>query len=157
MALLIAVLLIGIGRVSAQAITEGFEDVTTLPAAGWAQQNLSSPVGTVPTWFQGDAVSWPAQAGPANSWIGVNFNSVTGGNTISNWLFTPNRTLNNGDIIRFWTRTTTTAVFADRLEVRLSTAGASNNDHRRRASPRYSDDGDIYTARRDMLYGFIGQ
>ena len=32
----------------AQAFTEGFDDITTLPGSGWYQQNNSSPAGTNP-------------------------------------------------------------------------------------------------------------
>jgi hypothetical protein len=41
-------LAIGVNNVNAQAIAEGFDNITTLPAAGWSQQNLSSPIGTTP-------------------------------------------------------------------------------------------------------------
>jgi hypothetical protein len=116
---------LGVGNVRAQAITEGFDNITTLPAAGWFTQNNSMPVGSL-SWFQPTGV-FTAQSGGATSYIGVNFNSTTGTNTISNWLLTPNRTFNNGDVIKFWTRTVTANPFPDRLQVRLSTAGASTN------------------------------
>ena len=112
--------------VNAQAITENFDDVTLLPANGWAQQNLSTPVGLLPYWSQGDGTVFAAFNGAANSFIGCSFNCVTGANTISNWLFAPNRTFNNGDVITFYTRTTD-GTYPDRLEVRLSTNGASVN------------------------------
>ena len=47
--------------------------------------------------------------------------------TISNWLLTPTVTLQNGATLSFWTRTTT-GTFPDRLQVRMSTNGASTND-----------------------------
>ena len=119
-------MVLGVANVRAQAITEGFTDITTLPAAGWFTQNNSTPVGTT-TWFQGNPAVFPAQAGATNSYIGANFNATTGTNTISVWLLTPNRTFNNGDVIKFWTRNPTGNPFPDRLEVRLSTNGASTN------------------------------
>ncbi|MBP6003316.1 MAG: VCBS repeat-containing protein [Pyrinomonadaceae bacterium] len=115
----------GVSMVKAQAITEGFDVITTLPAAGWATQNNSVPVGTT-GWFQGSA-TLTSQSGPPTAYIGANFNNTTGTNTISNWLMAPNRTMNNGDVYKFWTRTTTANPFPDRLQVRLSTAGASTN------------------------------
>ncbi len=121
-----AVSLAGATTAFGQAITEGFDDITTLPTAGWATQNNSSPVGTT-TWFQGNATVFPSQAGAATAYIGANFNNTSGSGTISNWLMTPNRTFNNGDTISFWTRTVTGGTFPDRLQVRLSTAGASTN------------------------------
>ncbi len=111
---------------NAQNITEGFDNITTLPAAGWFFQNNSTPVGST-GWFQGNPTVFPAQSGPTNSYIGANFNNTTGTNTISNWMLTPNRTFMNGDVIKFWTRTTADSPFPDRLEVRLSTNGASTN------------------------------
>jgi hypothetical protein len=108
------------------AFNEGFEDITTLPGKGWFIQNNSAPPG-LGSWFQGNPTVFPAQAGPANSYIAVNFDSSTGSNTISNWLLTPTIEFRNGDIITFYTRTTATAAFADRLQVRLSTNGASTN------------------------------
>jgi len=108
-----------------QAINEGFDDITTLTAAGWAQQNLGTPVGTNPNWVQGNATVFPANSGATNAFIAANYQSVTGANTISNWLFTPQRTFNNGDVISFFTRTA--GSFADNLQVRLSTSGASVN------------------------------
>ncbi|MBU2018712.1 MAG: choice-of-anchor J domain-containing protein [Bacteroidetes bacterium] len=111
--------------VFAQTISEGFENVTNLPAAGWAQQNLSTPVGTNPNWDQGVTGNFPANSGAG--FIGVGFNSVAGAATISNWLFTPNRTFSNGDIITFFTRTVDGPQYADRMQVRLSLNGASVN------------------------------
>ena len=89
-------------------------------------QNLSSPVGTT-GWFQGNSTVFPAQAGAATSYIGANFNNTTGANTISNWLLTPTVTLQNGATLKFWTRTVDAPQFSDRLQVRMSTAGASTN------------------------------
>jgi hypothetical protein len=122
----VAIFGFGINIAKAQAITEGFENITTLPAAGWFTQNNSSPVGST-GWFQGNSAVFPAQAGTATSYIGANFNNTTGTNTISNWLLTPNRTFKNGDVIKFWTRNPADNPFPDRLEVRLSTNGASTN------------------------------
>jgi len=47
--------------------------------------------------------------------------------TISNWLLTPPMTLQNGATMTFWTRTVDVPQFPDRLQVRLSTNGASTN------------------------------
>ena len=116
-------LAIGVSNANAQAFTEDF---AVVPVPGWTVQNNSVPVGTT-GWFQGNSTVFPAQAGAATSYIGANFNNTTGTNTISNWLIAPNRTMSNGDVYQFWTRTTTANPFPDRLQVRLSTAGASTN------------------------------
>ncbi len=107
-------------------ITEGFDDVTTLPGAGWFSQNNSSPIGTT-GWFQGNDTVFTAHTGATTSYIGANFNNTTGANTISNWLLTPVINLNDGDEVSFWTRTVTGSIYPDRLEVRMSTNGSSTN------------------------------
>jgi hypothetical protein len=111
-----------------QAINEGFSNVAGLTAAGWNQQNLSTPIGSNPNWVQGDPVNMPFSANslPANSFISANFNSVVGAATISNWLITPMLNLNNGDVLSFYTRGTG-SIYADNLQVRLSTNGSSTN------------------------------
>jgi subtilisin-like proprotein convertase family protein len=101
---------------------ETFNTVAPLPA-GWASQNLSNPVGAT-GWFQGNVGVFPGNTPPG--YIAANFNNTTGNNIISNWLFAPNVTLKNGDQFSFWTRTTT-GTFPDRLQVRMSTNGASTN------------------------------
>ena len=46
---------------------------------------------------------------------------------MSNWLLTPPLTIQNGVVLSFWTRTVDTPSFPDRLQVRLSTNGASTD------------------------------
>jgi hypothetical protein len=120
--------LLSFGSTFSQAINEGFSNVAGLTAAGWNQQNLSTPIGSNPNWVQGDPVNMPFSANslPANSFISVNYNSVVGAATISNWLITPMLNLNNGDVITFYTRGTG-SIYADNLQVRLSTNGSSTN------------------------------
>ncbi|OAB62941.1 hypothetical protein AY599_13385 [Leptolyngbya valderiana BDU 20041] len=104
--------------------SEAFDDITTLPGAGWSLQNLSEPLGTS-DWFQGNDTVFPAHEGASNAYIGANFNNTTGGTgVISNWLMTPEIELFNGTQMSFWTRVPSNA-FPDRLEVRLSTSGPS--------------------------------
>lgn len=121
----------------AQNFTEAFDNIggattnaqlagANLEASGWFLQNNSAVRGST-DWFQGNDQVFPSQAGAPTAYIGANFNNTTATNTISNWLVTPNRTFNNGDILSFFTRTITTPAFADRLQVRMSTAGASTN------------------------------
>ena len=105
---------------------EGFDDITTLPGTGWVQTNHSATVGTT-NWFQGNSTVFPSQSGAADSYIGANFNNTTGTNTISNWLLTTPLPLLNGRTITFYTRTVDAPSFPDRLQVRMSTNGASSN------------------------------
>lgn len=106
--------------------SEGFADITTLPADGWSLQNLSEPLGSS-SWFQGNPNVFPAFSGEPSHYIGANFASTAGGTgIINNWLMTPEVTLQNGTELRFYTRSTGSQ-WADRLEVRLSTEGASTD------------------------------
>ena len=108
-------------------VAEGFEDVTTLPGAGWVQINHSATVGTT-GWFQGNSVLFPANFGIVNSYIAANFNNTgTNISTINNWLLTPPLTLENGATMSFYTRTVDAPIFPDRLQVRMSTNGLSAN------------------------------
>ncbi|TDX86392.1 T9SS-dependent choice-of-anchor J family protein [Epilithonimonas xixisoli] len=117
----------------AQSFTENFDNISTLAGSGWYQQNNSAPAGTNPVWFQGNPPSsggpFIAYNGAENAYIACNFNSTAGGTgVISNWLLTPNRTFKNGDVITFYTRKYDVGQdYPDRMEVRLSTNGASTN------------------------------
>ncbi len=110
----------------AMVLNEGFDDITTLVAAGWLVGNHSNPLGTT-DWFQGNDQVFTAYDGSATSYIGANFNNTSGAGTISNWLVSPQITFNPGSTASFYTRTATGAAFADRLEVRLCTTGACTN------------------------------
>lgn len=117
----------------------GFDGTdAAMDAAGWARTNQSSP--SSPTlWSNGDydvpiadpifgSTSPVGQTGGVNSFALVNYTSTTGGTgIISNWLITPSINVKNGDVISFWTRKGTdgTVDYADRLELRLSTAPAT--------------------------------
>ncbi|HOY39275.1 MAG: T9SS type A sorting domain-containing protein [Bacteroidales bacterium] len=124
--LLIAAMLYEPMSLRAQAFTEGFNDITTLTGSGWFMQNNSVPLGST-NWFQGNSDVFSAQSGAATAYIGTNFNNTTGANTISNWLVTPSVTISNGDVLSFYTRTTDDNTYPDRLQVRMSTNGASTN------------------------------
>jgi subtilisin-like proprotein convertase family protein len=110
------------GLANAQSFVQSFDDITNLP--GWFTQNNSSPLGTI-NWFQGNPAAIPLFA--TAGYIGANFNNTSGAGTISNWLLTPAVTISNGDQLRFWTRRPDVTEWADRLEIRMSSAGASTN------------------------------
>ena len=109
---------------SCAPLTQGFDDITTL--TNWVQINHSTTIGTT-GWFQGNSTVFPAQSGAADSYIGANFNNTTNADTISNWLLTPPLALANGATLTFHTRTVDVPAFPDRLQVRMSTNGASSN------------------------------
>ncbi len=114
-------------------VTENFD---TFPAS-WTKLNVSNPVGgnqwgaattTQVTYFNAGA---GAYNGVPTSFGFVNFNSTTGAGDISNWLISPVINLMNGDVISFYTikgLSGGTSVYADNMQVRLSTAGAASVD-----------------------------
>jgi hypothetical protein len=117
-------------KIYAQAFTENFDDITLLTGNGWFMQNNGTPIGVIPSWVQGDnANTFPAYNGAGNAYIAGSFNTVAGNNTVSLWLLTPNRTFRNGDVLTFYTRKMAPPAtdYPDRLQVRLSTNGASTN------------------------------
>lgn len=87
----------------------------------WHARNNSLPLGGT-GWFDNPAV-FAAHSG--TELANANFNNTTGTNTIDNYMMSPMRTFNNGDLISFWTRTIVNPFFPDRLILKLSTAGAS--------------------------------
>jgi hypothetical protein len=123
---LAALCLFTLGSSFSQAINEGFSNVAGLTAAGWNQQNLSTPIGSNPNWVQGSSAVFPENSAPVDSYIASNYNAVAGAATISNWLITPTLNLSNGDVISFYTRSTG-GIYPDNLQVRLSTSGSSTN------------------------------
>src|SRR5690606_33257451 len=98
--------------------SEGFEDVTILPAMDWDLLNLSNPLGST-DWLVGSegGVFDPYEG---IDFIAANFNNTAGVGTISNWLITPPIELGDGYELSFWTRAAD-QTWPDRLEFRLST------------------------------------
>jgi hypothetical protein len=119
----VAMLTAGSAAQAGVVLTEGFDDITTLAAAGWSFVNNSNPLGTT-GFFQGNPGVFSAQSGPDDSYIAANFNNADFGGTISNWLISPTMSLFDGETLSFFTRTDL-ASFADRLEVRFSLNGDS--------------------------------
>jgi PEP-CTERM motif len=106
---------------AAPILVENFDDITTLSASGWSLVNLSSPVGTT-SWFQGNTGVFTAQDGAPDSYIAANFLGADFGGSIDEYLVSPLVTLNNGDTLSFFARTSS-SIFNDGLEVLLNTGG----------------------------------
>jgi hypothetical protein len=102
------------------SFSEGFEGAVP----GWQIFNASNPVGTT-QWGISTGNVFPAFAG--NNHAFANFNATGSVGTISAWLFSPVDTIQNGDVLKFWTRTVDGNPYPDRMQVRLSTNGASTN------------------------------
>jgi hypothetical protein len=105
-------------------LLETFADVSALTARGWIMQNLSNPQGTS-GWFQGDRNTFHAWEGQGDGYIAAGHLSVKDAGIISNWLITPEIEIKSGNLLSFWTRTTTQNKWPDRLQVRLSLNGSS--------------------------------
>lgn len=100
---------------------------TAATTALWNKSTYTTPLAS-PIFGSGTVNTAPSgQAGGTNSFAIVNFNSTTGANTISNWLISPDITVQNGDIVSFYTRKGTdgTTDYPDRLELRMSTAATT--------------------------------
>jgi len=135
----VAALSVSAMSAGAAALTENFDEANgffgttgtpgNLPSvpgvAGWAVTNNSTAGGTK-SWFSGSAASrFTPQSG--TGFAAVDKFSTADTADISNWLFTPQLTFSAGDQVSFFTRTFSPATFPDRLQVRLSTNGASTN------------------------------
>ena len=110
---------------NAQSFTEGFEGTLT----DWYVLNMSA-VNTVSTntnWGVATAGLFAPQAGAQFAAVGSNSSDISAatGVTLSNWFFTPVRTISNGDVISFYTKCRG-AEYPDRLEVRMGTDALMN-------------------------------
>ena len=105
---------------------EDFCDISLLPGEDWAFINNSDEAAL--DWSQPTGGVFPAHMGDPGCYIFANFNSSSGsGTTLSNWLITPELNLGQIESCSFFTRTVTGNPFPDRLEVRISTVGASTD------------------------------
>jgi len=129
---LIGLSLSGLGTTAqAQSFSEGFNDAP----AGWLVNNLSSGHANGSDWsiatgitMSGVTVVTPQEG---DAFAAVDYTSVgnaSGVGTISNWLISPEISgIQNGDTFSFYTTTGPGSEFPDRLQFRLSTAGAGSN------------------------------
>jgi hypothetical protein len=106
----------------------GTSGITYTPT-GWSQVNKSTTIGST-AWFSGPflsngTLSFPPQSG--NGCMIADYQNTTGNNTISNWLISPMVSMKNGDVLKFYTIQNPQTPYADRMEVRMSTNGASTN------------------------------
>lgn len=116
---------------AAQAQYIVIENFDVVPGVGWTRTNQSTPAGPS-NWGQGVVTQFDAGAfnGEPTAFAMVNSASAIGNGTISNWLMSPMITLQNDDVIRFFTRVglpvgQTQVVYPDRLEMRISTNGSA--------------------------------
>ena len=107
-------------------IAENFDNIATLPSAGWMFIDNSSPRGTA-SWFQGNPAVFSAQAGAPDSYIAVNSLDAGPGAEISDWLISPAVSFNSNLIMTFYVRSSypTLEALFDHLEVRIRENGAA--------------------------------
>ena len=139
---LLTLLLIPFLGVAQNQFSFGFDGTTAaMLASGWQSTNQSTPAGastwsnatfTIPLasalFGSGNVNTIPlGQSGGNNSFTLVNFNSTTGAGNISNWLISPVITVQNGDVVTFYTRKGTDGPtdYADRLELRMSSVATT--------------------------------
>ncbi len=105
--------------------SEGFNNISLLPGTGWSMINNSDPLGSS-GWFQGNQ-TFNSYDGSSNAYIAANYLNAISPGTISNWLISPHVNIVDGNELRFWTRTNTGSTIPDRLEVRMSLNGSSDD------------------------------
>jgi autotransporter-associated beta strand protein len=129
---LLSAFLIEVARAQLTSLSEGFDDVTTLPGAGWVITNNSSPLGNH-NWAQGipppglDTLGANAQSGAPNSFIQTDFNAGLPGSgaIVSDWLITPVLSLENGATMSFYTQASpANTTFPNELQVWESLSGS---------------------------------
>jgi hypothetical protein len=108
------------------ALQQDFDNISGLTSQGWTITNNSVPP-AASSWFQGNTGVFTSQTGNPDSYIGANYLNTTPGGNISDWLILPELLLRDGDKLTFYTRTEANSTYADNLEVRLSSNGASAN------------------------------
>jgi PEP-CTERM motif len=129
---------LSLSPVAAASLNEGFEppdnSIAQLQSEGWTFINNSNPVGTqtAPWVIDNDA---PPQTGTplfpnsGSNWIGTSFQSGTigVGHVVSDWMILPTMTFQPDGSLTFFTISTGSDDFPDRLQVLLSLNGSSSN------------------------------
>ena len=103
--------------------SEDFTSPWSASTQGWVVINNSLPIGSTNV-FQGTNSLFSAYNGTPNDYVAMNYQSASSGG-ISTWLMTPTLNLANGTTLQFATRVVNPIQYADRLEVRMSTAGSA--------------------------------
>lgn len=101
---------------------DGANDTTGLRARGYQfYYRGTGPQGTT-FWFQGNETVFPAYNGPANGYVGANYNAVTGANNIDNWLVLPAIPggIRQGDSLYFYSRSPDGGSWPDSIRVMYS-------------------------------------
>jgi hypothetical protein len=123
--------------VTAPAQAAYIQNFDVVPSPGWVMDQNNVPTNS-PLWFQGidpaaNPLSFPAYNGPPTSYAAASWS--LGSSQIDTWMLSPELILNNGDTFSFYARqqdyvgpgNSDPFGFANALQVRLSTSGASTD------------------------------
>jgi len=118
---------------------EEFDSMQRVVDAGWKAVNLSNPPGG-DSWQQGSYIVNTQKGGPfvsdiashsykasANEHAFVPYTCGAGLSFINCWLISPALSMKNGDVISFWTTTTSSVSFPDRMQVWLNPINDGTN------------------------------
>ncbi len=107
--------------------TDNFDlpsDTNGLKARGYlVYYRGSGPQGVGATWFQGNPSVFAAFNGATNSYVGANFQVVSGFNNIDSWLVLPDVGVVAGDILSFRCRSVSGNPFPDSVRVMYNDQG----------------------------------
>ncbi|RYY46006.1 MAG: T9SS type A sorting domain-containing protein [Chitinophagaceae bacterium] len=111
---------------------QGFNNWAALAGAGWSVKNNSGiPTVGLAAWEPSSAYTGVFTPNTGTGYAATSYlinNDGNGGSGgISGWLFGPQATISNGDIITFYIRALEPQTYPERLQVRLSGSGASTN------------------------------
>ena len=105
---------------------DGDNTVAGLVGRGYATYYRGGgPPGLFPEWFQGDSAAYASYNGPDSGYVTSTFNSVTGTNSLDNWLVLPAQNVVAGDSFSFFARSPTGSTFVDSARVMYNPSGAT--------------------------------
>lgn len=96
---------------------------TGLNSRGWITLNVDGGGST--SWFQGNTNVFNSYEGPADGYVGQNFQGANGF-LIDQWLISPPVNVNAGDTLSFWHRSPDNTIYDDSIYVRYSTTAGTN-------------------------------
>lgn len=114
--LLAAALLATAGAHAGTLISQGFDDVGALPAAGWLVINANPDPAYELDWFQGNADVFTAHGGADGAYIASSFGAAAPGAQLANWLITPEFSTASAGTVSFWLRGAADPGYADTVK-----------------------------------------
>jgi hypothetical protein len=100
----------------------GDNTLAGIQGRGWVFVNADA--GGTTDVFQGNSTVFSAYEGPADGYIGQNFNGANG-LLMDQWLISPEVTVAAGDTLKFWQRSPDGSTYPDPLQIWVSTTGGT--------------------------------